>query len=72
MARKSRKNQQNPLKKQTLSSDMKLYRTGVYARLSVEDSKNQGCDTIENQLNLVREYIESKPYLKQMAEYVDM
>lgn len=71
MARKSRKNQQNPLKKQTLSSDMKLYRTGVYARLSVEDSKNPDCDTIENQLNLVREYIESKPYLKQTAEYVD-
>lgn len=71
MARKSRKNQQNPLKKQTVSSDMKLYRTGVYARLSVEDSKNPDCDTIENQLNLVREYIESKPYLKQTAEYVD-
>lgn len=71
MARKSRKNRQNPLKKQTLSSDMKLYRTGVYARLSVEDSKNSDCDTIENQLNLVREYIESKPYLKQTAEYVD-
>lgn len=71
MARKSRKNQQNPLKKQTISSDMKLYRTGVYARLSVEDSKNPDCDTIENQLNLVREYIESKPYLKQTAEYVD-
>lgn len=71
MARKSRKNQKNPLKKQTVSSDMKLYRAGVYARLSVEDSKNPDCDTIENQLNLVREYIESKPYLKQTAEYVD-
>ena len=39
--------------------------------MSVEDSKNPDCDTIENQLNLVREYIESKPYLKQTAEYVD-
>lgn len=51
--------------------DMKVYRTAVYARLSVEDSKNPGCDTIENQLSLVRSYVESKPYLRQTAEYID-
>lgn len=71
MARKSRKNQPTFLESQSVSSGMKLYRTVIYVRLSVEDSKNPDCDTIENQLNLVREYVESKPYLKQTAEYVD-
>lgn len=73
MARKSRK----PSVSGTLDAaaqaktEMKLYRTAVYARLSVEDSKNPDCDTIENQLSLVRNYVESKPYLRQTAEYID-
>lgn len=73
MARKSRK----PSVFGTLDTaaqakaEMKLYRTAVYARLSVEDSKNPDCDTIENQLSLVRNYVESKPYLRQTAEYID-
>ena len=73
MARKSRK----PSASGTLDAaaqakaEMKLYRTAVYARLSVEDSKNPDCDTIENQLSLVRNYVESKPYLRQTAEYID-
>lgn len=73
MARKSRK----PSVSGTLDAaaqakaEMKLYRTAVYARLSVEDSKNPDCDTIENQLSLVRNYAESKPYLRQTAEYID-
>lgn len=73
MARKSRK----PYASGTLDAaaqakaEMKLYRTAVYARLSVEDSKNPDCDTIENQLSLVRNYVESKPYLRQTAEYID-
>lgn len=73
MARKSRK----PSASGTLDAaaqaktEMKLYRTAVYVRLSVEDSKNPDCDTIENQLSLVRNYVESKPYLRQTAEYID-
>lgn len=62
MARKSRKKQPTFLEGQSVSADIKIYKTGIYARLSVEDSKNPNCDTIENQLNLVREYIVSKPY----------
>ena len=59
MARKSRK----PSASGTLDAaaqakaEMKLYRTAVYARLSVEDSKNPVCDTIEYQLSLVRNYV---------------
>ena len=75
MARKSRKPSVSEQGMQNTGvqakTEMKLYRTAVYARLSVEDSKNPDCDTIENQLSLVRNYIESKPYLRQTAEYID-
>ncbi len=52
MARKSRK--QNALKPVSMveqGRNEKVYRTALYARLSVEDSKNPECDTIENQMN---------------------
>ncbi len=75
MARKSRKPAVSEAGMQDAAAqakpDMKVYRTAVYARLSVEDSKNPDCDTIENQLSLVRNYVESKPYLRQTAEYID-
>lgn len=75
MARKSRKPSVSEQGMQNAAAqakpDMKIYRTAVYARLSVEDSKNPDCDTIENQLSLVRNYVESKPYLRQTAEYID-
>lgn len=74
MARKSRKTAASDLMIQgTVNSvqEMKIYRTAAYARLSVEDSKNPDCDSIENQLSLVRNYIEGKPYLTQTAEYID-
>ena len=74
MARKSRKPAVSGAGMQDAAvqakQDMKIYRTAVYARLSVEDSKNLDCDTIENQLSLVRNYVESKPYLRQTAEYI--
>lgn len=75
MARKSRKPTASALGKQKAAAgqnmEIKMYRTAVYARLSVEDSKNPDCDTIENQLSLVRNFVESQPYLKQTAEYID-
>ena len=75
MARKSRKPAASETGMQNAAAqaekEMKLYRTAVYVRLSVEDSKNPDCDTIENQLSLVRSYVESKPYLRQTAEYID-
>ena len=71
MARKSRKQAASAPVLQGTAKEMKIYRTAAYARLSVEDSKNPDCDTIENQLSLVRSYIEEKPYLTQTAEYID-
>lgn len=75
MARKSRKPAVSEVRGQKTAAgkntEIKLYRTAVYARLSVEDSKNPDCDTIENQLSLVRNFVESQPYLRQTAEYID-
>ncbi len=71
MARKSRKQTAAAPVVQGAMPEMKTYRTAAYARLSVEDSKNPDCDTIENQLSLIRSYIEEKPYLTQTAEYID-
>ncbi len=36
----------------------RIYHAGGYIRLSMEDSKRQGSDTIKNQKELVRKYIE--------------
>lgn len=70
MARKSRK--QNALKPVSMAETKeKSYRTALYARLSVEDSGNPECDTIENQINLLREYVKDKPYLQVTEEFVD-
>lgn len=73
MARKSRKPSALGLADAPAQekAELKLYRTAVYVRLSVEDSKKTDCDTIENQLSLVRSYVEDKPYLRLTAEYID-
>lgn len=74
MARKSRKTAAPDLMVKDAANpaqEMKIYRTAAYARLSVEDSKTPDCDSIENQLSLVRNYIEGKLYLTQTAEYID-
>lgn len=70
MARKSRK--QNALKAAGAAEvKEKAYRTALYARLSVEDSGISDCDTIENQIHLLREYVKDKPYLQVAEEFVD-
>ena len=71
MARKSRKVPAADTAVQNVVPEMKIYRTAAYARLSVEDSKNPDGGVIENQLSLIRNYIDSKPYLTQTAEYID-
>lgn len=71
MARKSRKVPALDTAVQNILPEMKIYRAAAYARLSVEDSKNPDGGVIENQLSLIRNYIDSKPYLTQTAEYID-
>ena len=67
MARISRKNAAH---KETIQA--RLYKTAIYARLSVEDSgKKDNGDSIENQVYLVDQYISQHPYLKVMGTYLD-
>ncbi len=55
MARKSRKNQVAESKIPTTAD--KVYKTGVYARISVETERKREADTIGNQLQLLKDYI---------------
>lgn len=84
MARKSRYNEyitENQLAAEKIPTDIKIHNAAVYARLSNEDSRKKdrqaqspfvtSTSTIENQILLVRNYIESKPYLKLCGIYAD-
>lgn len=67
MARKSRKSLQVEHKKTPSES---LYRTAIYARLSIEDNGVQG-DSIENQVAIIEKYIRKIPELKVIDTFVD-
>jgi DNA invertase Pin-like site-specific DNA recombinase len=67
MARTSRKNAAAP----EAIQQVRLYKTAVYARLSLEDSGKKDSDTIENQVYLVEQYIKQNPQLKVISTYVD-
>ena len=67
MARKSRKNLQTEnLHPQTET----LYHTAIYARLSIEDNGIQG-DSIENQIEMIEQYISKCHDLKVVRFFVD-
>ena len=48
-----------------------VYRTAIYARLSIEDSRDKESDSIENQVYLIRQYINERPYLTYSATFTD-
>lgn len=54
-----------------LQNSEKIYKTAIYARLSSEDLNKNDSGTIENQIFLVKKYIETKPYLKLCETFVD-
>ena len=58
MARKSRKQAviQAP---ETADTNLKVYRTALYARLSADENNRDAGTTIENQLCLLREYVKT-------------
>ena len=70
MARKSRKQAviQAP---ETADTNLKVYSTALYARLSADENNRDAGTTIENQLCLLREYVKDKPYLQAVSEYFD-
>ena len=49
----------------------RIYRAGGYVRLSMEDSGRPGADTIGNQKELVRGYIEGQPDMQFVGLYCD-
>lgn len=69
MARKSRKNvvaEPAPIK-----SVDKVYRAGLYARISVETERKREADTIGNQLQLLRDYVSEHSDLTVFDIYSD-
>ena len=51
--------------------EQKIYQTGAYIRLSIEDSGKPGTDTIMAQEELVVNYIESQPDMQLIDLYCD-
>ena len=47
-----------------------VWRTGLYARVSVEDTSGRK-DSIESQLSILRSYFHDKPEFRIVQEYVD-
>lgn len=67
MARTSRKNKEAAVSDETI----KIYRTAVYLRLSVEDNGKKEAESLENQRKLLVEYVASCPYLELAGVYSD-
>ena len=71
MARKSRKNIENICKEKSNQGKGKIYRTAIYVRLSVEDERKIECESVENQIKLLRDYVSKNVDLKEADLYVD-
>ena len=68
MARKSRKNIASPLPVQT--SGMKIWRAGLYVRLSVEDNGSRG-DSLETQQQIMEAHLALCPDIEIVEVYID-
>lgn len=67
MARKSRKIQSL----EDNSNEITIYRVGIYARLSKEDTNDVRNNSIENQLEIIRNYLSMRPDCVVIEEYID-
>ncbi len=67
MARKSRKNTQ----KVNFTTNQKIYSVGIYVRLSRLDNNKKDSDTLENQKNIILDYIKDKDEFKLFEIYED-
>ena len=75
MARVSRKNRTEEkllpeIQETTIPSGITVYKTAIYARLSREDNLSDS-DSIDNQIALIQNYMESRPYLQYAKTYTD-
>lgn len=55
----------------TAEVSFRVYHTALYVRLSVLDGNREGSDSIENQENILREYIKDKEMFSLHAVYAD-
>ena len=51
--------------------ERRIYKTGCYARLSVEDSGRPGADTIQTQEVMLREFVDAQPDMEFCGQYSD-
>ncbi|MCR5739813.1 MAG: recombinase family protein [Lachnospiraceae bacterium] len=68
MARKSRK---AVFVAENAAAEVKGYKTALYVRLSREDERKIESDTVENQIEFLKDYIGKDPSLVLVDEYVD-
>ena len=71
MARARRKQQRNPEVTERVSDDLRVYRAGLYARLSIYDSGKTDGDSLESQIALMERYVAERPHLQYMKLYQD-
>ncbi len=74
MARKSRRRQIAEINENgfiSTQAEISTYRTAVYARLSVEDTRTGSGDTLSTQVYFIKKYLEDKPYLKLSGIWTD-
>ena len=66
MARKSRRKNKTP---EIKAEAKKIFVAGVYLRLSVKDDADQ--NSIQNQREIIEEFLSSKPDIKIFKYYID-
>lgn len=71
MARKSRKTIDNIRKSESIQVTEKTYRTAIYVRLSFEDERKMECESVDNQIKLLRDYVDNHDDLVECDLYVD-
>ena len=72
MARKSRRSIDNTadvITKNTATS--KIYHAALYARISSEDERKRECESMENQVKLLRDYVGSCEDIVEYDLYMD-
>ena len=72
MARKSRRNTENiTVKAVNNAATGKVYHAALYARISSEDERKRECESMENQVKLLRDYVGSCEDIAEYDLYMD-
>ena len=72
MARKSRRNTENIAVKTAKNTTVgKVYHAALYARISSEDERKRECESMENQVKMLRDYVSSCDDISEYEMYMD-